>query len=231
VTCCQAVHTFRPRGFSPPRRFAPPEARGLVASRCRPWGSPGFRRRAWPARVASPPVPCPPELSPLAKPLPRHRGPLPSCRCRLHPVSGACSTSGPCSVRASVARHRRCRRDGPDALLGFPSWSSTSAIRPDPPGSPAHHPVVQERVAGPPSVGSRRRIAHPAQGTRPQERVTRCFHPVRPVAVRRDPKVLRSALRYARDGPVKGTGGLGPHLTTGRCRTRRRSRAAPGACS
>jgi hypothetical protein len=34
---------FRPRGFSPPRRFPPPEACGLVASRYRSWGSSRFR--------------------------------------------------------------------------------------------------------------------------------------------------------------------------------------------
>jgi len=33
------VCSVRPRGFSPPRRFLPPNPRGLVASRCRPWGS------------------------------------------------------------------------------------------------------------------------------------------------------------------------------------------------
>jgi len=36
---------FRPRGFSPPRRLPPPVVRGLVASRCRSWGSSRFRRR------------------------------------------------------------------------------------------------------------------------------------------------------------------------------------------
>lgn len=61
-TCCQAGPSFRPRGFSPPRRFAPPEVRGLVASRCRPWGSSGFRLGAWLALPASPPMLRPPEL-------------------------------------------------------------------------------------------------------------------------------------------------------------------------
>jgi len=35
---------FRPRGFAPPRRLSPHDSRGLVASRCRPWGSPRFGR-------------------------------------------------------------------------------------------------------------------------------------------------------------------------------------------
>jgi len=45
---------FRPRGFAPPRRFTPHPARGLVASRCRPWGSSRFllgRNRAFPATL------------------------------------------------------------------------------------------------------------------------------------------------------------------------------------
>jgi len=36
-------NSFRPRGFAPPRRFPPLGGRGLVASRCRSWGSPRFR--------------------------------------------------------------------------------------------------------------------------------------------------------------------------------------------
>jgi hypothetical protein len=39
------LRAFRPRGFTPPRRLPPPVVRGLVASRCRSWGSPRFRRR------------------------------------------------------------------------------------------------------------------------------------------------------------------------------------------
>jgi len=35
---------FRPRGFAPPRRFTPLGACGLVASRCRSWGSSRFSR-------------------------------------------------------------------------------------------------------------------------------------------------------------------------------------------
>jgi len=33
---------FRPRGFAPPRRLSPPPRCGLVASRCRSWGSQRF---------------------------------------------------------------------------------------------------------------------------------------------------------------------------------------------
>ena len=42
VSRCHAAHMFRPRGFSPPRRLPPPDGRRLVASCCRPWGSPGL---------------------------------------------------------------------------------------------------------------------------------------------------------------------------------------------
>jgi len=33
---------FRPRGFSPPRRFAPPRPCDRISGRCRSWGSPRF---------------------------------------------------------------------------------------------------------------------------------------------------------------------------------------------
>jgi len=35
--------TFRPRGFSPPRRFTPHISSGCIATRYRPWGSLRFR--------------------------------------------------------------------------------------------------------------------------------------------------------------------------------------------
>jgi len=58
-----ALRAFRPRGLSPPRRFAPPTTRRLVASCCRSWGSPGFHASRLPtASCASPPAPYPPEL-------------------------------------------------------------------------------------------------------------------------------------------------------------------------
>jgi hypothetical protein len=38
-----APTSFRPRGFSPPRRLSPRRGCGFVAPRCRPWGSSRFR--------------------------------------------------------------------------------------------------------------------------------------------------------------------------------------------
>jgi len=38
--------SFRPRGFSPPRRLSPRGGCGFVAPRCQPWGSSRFLRRA-----------------------------------------------------------------------------------------------------------------------------------------------------------------------------------------
>lgn len=58
---------FRPRGLSPPRRFAPHQLHGLVASRCRSWGLQRFEfrktSRVAPAglRIVSPPHGAPSE--------------------------------------------------------------------------------------------------------------------------------------------------------------------------
>jgi len=39
---CHGSSMFRPRGFSPPRRFTPPMPGACLATRSRPWGSPRF---------------------------------------------------------------------------------------------------------------------------------------------------------------------------------------------
>lgn len=94
----------------PPRHdgFLHRGARGLVASRSRPWGSPGFRgseARSRAVRPASSPVPALQSVS-----LPRSGahvtvGPCPPA------VTGRVSdpTSRPCSARESVATRGRCR--------------------------------------------------------------------------------------------------------------------------
>ena len=115
---------FRPRGFSPPRRFPPPETRGLVASHCRPWGSSGFR--AAPAVQAcvgaSPPMPHPPEPSPPVQPYPRHREPLPSCRFQVaFPVPpGPVRLQGLAPYEQCVAMVRRCRQAKARCSPGLP---------------------------------------------------------------------------------------------------------------
>jgi hypothetical protein len=83
--------SFRPRGFSPPRRLSPRNSRGLVASRCRSWGSPRFlsagsersedrleHRRTFPAA----PTPLEELPSPAAVPCLHGRCPLAVPRCR-----------------------------------------------------------------------------------------------------------------------------------------------------
>jgi hypothetical protein len=115
--------------------------RELVASRCRPWGSPGFHPRRttcrWPVDEVSQPMLHPPELSPPDKPCLRHRRPLPPRRYR----TAVRPTSRPCSCRESVAPSHRCRLATPVALLGFPSWSRVHDV--------AHLPARGPRAANP----------------------------------------------------------------------------------
>jgi hypothetical protein len=75
----------RPRGFAPPRRFAVPGSRGLVASRCRSWGSPRFVRCRATGRAGHRAVRSPrdafrtPRRIPSPTAAPRHRGRCLSC--------------------------------------------------------------------------------------------------------------------------------------------------------
>jgi hypothetical protein len=92
---------FRPRGFAPPRRFTPLGARGLVASRCRSWGSSRFSRFRGRAGAFRPP----PDAERSSR-----RG--------SHPSKDT-SRSQPCRVTAVVASvpFRRLRGIAPR-----PSW-------------------------------------------------------------------------------------------------------------
>ena len=66
---CHSSSVFRPRGFPPPRRFAPPMPCACIATRSRPWGSSRFQTAC--PQVASPTarpspgcLPCPSKPSP-----------------------------------------------------------------------------------------------------------------------------------------------------------------------
>jgi len=109
---------FRPRGFAPPRRLSPRTTRGLVASRCRPWGSSRFlpgRNRAFPATLP----PLEERHRPaVGTPVTRRLGPLdvpPLARLspsRLFPsnrfrdTDARCRTAMPCSSWASISSPR-----------------------------------------------------------------------------------------------------------------------------
>jgi hypothetical protein len=86
---CQARRSFRPRGFSPPRRFAPHAGSRACCIPLPDRGSPRFQptqTRAGPEGRRWTTVPSPrrgshPSKSfPRRQPLPHHCGPLPSCR-------------------------------------------------------------------------------------------------------------------------------------------------------
>jgi hypothetical protein len=119
--------TFRPRGSSPPRRLAPPSRVATAALRLRAcciplpiMGSDGFLasrsrlvrplRRADPSggdAVTIPPSHAPLEESPSPAAVPRHRGPLPSCR--YHPASTGRVRRLRCAPRCSL--HPTTSRD------------------------------------------------------------------------------------------------------------------------
>ena len=93
---CQAPDAFRPRGFSPPRRFAPHTGPRVC---CAPQpvrgssrfdrGGAGPVRRRWRTSVRSPrdAGSHPSKSFPRRQPVPHHWGPLPSCRYRHGPVT------------------------------------------------------------------------------------------------------------------------------------------------
>jgi hypothetical protein len=119
---------FRPRGFAPPRRFAPLWSRRLVASCCRSWGSSRFVRRPPSTEVlgvwaAVPAVPLyPPKNSPRLQPYRVTAACFPpgvlrrSGRLRFQI---AASPPGLLSTGESVALHRRCQRWAPSPSMGF----------------------------------------------------------------------------------------------------------------
>jgi hypothetical protein len=73
---CHSSSMFRPRGFPPPRRFAPPMPGACIATRSRPWGSSRFQTAC--PQVASPTArPSPGCLPCPSKPSPRSQRRLP----------------------------------------------------------------------------------------------------------------------------------------------------------
>ncbi len=88
--------TFRPRGFSPPRRFPPRGGCGLVASRSRPGGSTRFRRSNEPLPRAVTPF----EVFPSPAAGPRHRGRCPPVVTLGHRTRSRSPPGLPCDVRS-----------------------------------------------------------------------------------------------------------------------------------
>lgn len=107
------------------------------------------------------------------------------------PTCGGDATSGPCSMRVSVARGRRCQRLGPVALLGFPSLEPHDRCLSCPP-----------RAAGP-SPGDDRLDVRPARVRRALEGPARPRAGLDPVAAR--PALPRGAGRSPSAGPRRTT--------------------------
>lgn len=112
---------FRPRGFAPPRRLPPRRSRGLVASRCQPWGSSRFLRRSpqtAEAAMVDRRVPLRRTSHPSKNPLDRSRAaspqPLPPRR------SASCEAADLEALLHGRVRDvvHRCRR-----LASCPSWA------------------------------------------------------------------------------------------------------------
>jgi len=134
---CQGYRSFRPRGFSPPRRLSPRLGRGLVASRYRSWGSACLARASFPTSLrTSPPFrQSPGRLPHVERPFgafpssaagPCHHGLLPSCRHRsalAAPTPAGAGHTHRCVFRSFRAGpHARSTRDPPEG--------SAKALRP-----------------------------------------------------------------------------------------------------
>jgi len=118
---CQGSCSFRPRGFSPPRRLSPRLVCGLVASRYRSWGSSRLARVSFlELRRMNPPSHQSPDRLPRdERPFgafpssaagPCHHGLLPSCRHR-----SALAAPTPGGVSHAHRRVFRSFRTGPHA--------------------------------------------------------------------------------------------------------------------
>jgi len=160
--------TFRPRGFSPPRRFPPPPTLRVYFT---PQPRPGFALQGVPLR-------CSRTISSMARALlSLDRVP---CR-RLAPSAPRTRSppSGPCSASESVASLGGLIRAPPDSLLGFASSGcSVSSPCPRLHGGSARglgRETVHARFRVRPAACCRREARHaslearrPARGFRPE---------------------------------------------------------------
>jgi len=165
---------FRPRGFSPPRRFSPRGGCEFVAPRCRPWGSPRFplpRSRSpeggreavgafpavrftpfeeFPSSTAAPHHcdPCRPAVAACAERVAPPATPVAGRHSQCRP--GEQPASRPCSADESVATRRRFQRRAARSFhgLGSPSRSEHAPLQPGRAGKPT--------VAGEPARAGRR---------------------------------------------------------------------------
>lgn len=205
---------FRPRGFPPPRRLAPPTTSKRIAAWCRPWGSPGFRA---PPPTGQPTAPrvlsgahTLQSVSLPRQPCPRHREPLPP---RRSPRTRA-ATSGPCSAGESVAPHRPLPTCRARCSPGLPSPGACRRPTPRHRGDAA--------PAGP-KLPLRRLRCRPTRA-RPARRPRR--HPPRSwLAPSRSP-TAETSVRPARVAPRTPSGGC-PLAARRRGAPRRRLGHAP----
>lgn len=176
-----ATRSFRPRGFSPPRRLSPPAARRLVASCCRPWGSSGFSRMLHQRRLAHVivlPLRChtlqsfPHPYSRIC--VPADRCPLAVAGCVLFPgparLQGVAPYERPLRLPPLPVTYARCSLGLP--VLGASRPSSLSPSRPKPDGArcrPLGGDRVSQEEAGPSTCG-----ALPKKQTAPDRRPQPC---------------------------------------------------------
>lgn len=118
------------------------------------------------AARASPPLRCH-ALQSFPHPHSRARvtaRPCPLAVAACVPTCGGDATSGPCSMRVSVVRGRRCQRLGPVALLGFPSLEPHARCLSCPPPAMAPSPGDDHLDVRPARV--RRALEGPARPRR-----------------------------------------------------------------
>jgi len=133
---------FRPRGFAPPRRFPPLGGCGLVASRCRSWGSSRFllsavslahRRTGCSRRTTHFPRRCfvPFEEFPSPTAVPRHRG-----RCLPAVSNDLIAVLGKRPFPGSSSAHRQIEASAPRLC------SVVESVTPAPPFPVALRPIL-----------------------------------------------------------------------------------------